>query len=247
MMLFKERAIIHLDQTDSTNQYAWELLRQAPPPDGTVIVAQSQAQGRGQRGAEWESQPGANLLCSLVVYPHFLTAKNHFYLSKVVALAIQELLEEYLDKEVLLKWPNDIIVTHKKIAGILIEAAWNEQRMQQAVIGIGINLNQMEFNYAKATSTRLQSGKVWDAQDCLQSLLQKFEKYYFKLASGQLTELSKSYREHLYRLGQPTKFEYLGRQIEAMITGVDEDGKLRLHCADGQSLSCDLKEIKMWY
>jgi BirA family transcriptional regulator, biotin operon repressor / biotin---[acetyl-CoA-carboxylase] ligase len=247
VMLFKERAIINLDITDSTNQYANHLLRTSPPPDGTVITAQSQHQGRGQRGTAWESRTGENLLCSMIVYPNFLTSKNHFFLSKIVALALQELLEEKLDREVLLKWPNDIIVAHKKIAGILIESSWNDQRLQSAVIGVGINLNQMEFDAPKATSTALISGDQWNEQECLQMLLVKFEKFYFKLATGHFAEISKLYRDHLYRLGQPMKFEYQGKEIEAMITGVDDDGRLQLHCGNGESLSCGLKEIKMWY
>lgn len=244
-MLFKDRAIINLDVTDSTNQYAAHLLRTSPPPDGTVITAQMQQQGRGQRGTVWESNPGENLLCSFIVYPTFLGASNQFYLSKVVALALQELCEEIMEREVLLKWPNDIIVAHKKLGGILIEGAWNDQRMQSAVIGIGLNLNQIEFETARATSLRLMTNRVWDVQECLKILIEKFERYYFKLASGQLAEISKLYRDHLYRLGQPMKFEYQGELIDAMITGVDEDGKLRLHCGDGRSLSCGLKEIKM--
>jgi len=246
-MLFKDRAIINLDVTDSTNQYASHLLRSAAPPDGTVITAQVQHQGRGQRGTDWESNPGENLLCSIIVYPIELNSYNHFYLSKVIAIALQELLEENLDREVLLKWPNDLIVAHKKIAGVLIETTWNHQRLHSAVIGIGLNLNQLNFNTAKATSTRLISGNYWEPQDCLKALLIKFEKYYFKLVSGQYNEITKQYRDHLYRLGQPMKFEYNGKAIDAMITGVDEDGKLRLHCGNGESLSCGLKEIKMVY
>ncbi len=246
-MLFKNRAIINLDVTDSTNQYAAHLLRNAPPPDGTVITAQSQHQGRGQRGTAWESQPGENLLCSFIVYPNFLGAANQFYLSKVVALALQELCEDFIEREVLLKWPNDIIVANKKIGGVLIEAAWNDQRMQSAIIGIGLNLNQLQFESPRATSIRLMTNKIWDAQDCLIALINKFERYYFKLAAGQFTEISKLYRDHLYRLGQPMKFDYHGEIIDAMITGVDEDGKLRLHCGDGRSLSCGLKEVKMLY
>ncbi|MEN9638604.1 MAG: hypothetical protein RLZZ262_472 [Bacteroidota bacterium] len=244
-MLFKDRAIINLDVTDSTNQYAANLLRTSPPPDGTVITAQAQHQGRGQRGTFWESKPGENLLCSFVVYPTFLSSSNQFYLSKLVALALHEMCEEAMQREVLLKWPNDVIVAHKKVGGILIEASWSDQRMQSAVIGIGLNLNQIEFETAKATSIRLMTNKIWDAQECLKVLIEKFERYYFKLASGQFAEISKLYRDHLYRLGQPVKFQYNGAIIDAMITGVDEDGKLRLHCGDGRSLSCGLKEIKM--
>ncbi len=243
-MLFRDRAIIRLESVDSTNNYAANLVRLSSPPEGTVITAQEQLSGKGQRGSVWESALGENLLCSIVLYPSYLNSSNHFYLIKVVALALRELVEEHTEQDVYIKWPNDIMVKNKKIAGILMEAVWSDQRMQSAVIGIGLNVNQTSFETSRATSLKLLARKSGDVDDCLKGLLTYLEKYLLKLQSGQFTDIARLYRENLFRLGQVSRFIFNGNELDAMITGVDEEGRLRLYTDKGVSLSCGIKEIQ---
>ncbi|MFM9985621.1 MAG: biotin--[acetyl-CoA-carboxylase] ligase [Flavobacteriales bacterium] len=243
-MLFRDRAVIRLETIDSTNNYAANLIKLSTPPDGTVITAQEQTNGRGQRGSFWESDPGENLLCSIVYYPQFLNSSNHFYLMKAAALAVRELVEDLTQRDTFIKWPNDIMVQNKKIAGMLVEAAWNDQKMQSAVVGIGLNLNQENFESLHATSARLLTGSRVDVDDCLVQLLQLTDKYMMRLQSGGYSEISKQYRENLFRLGQVAHFIYQDRPLNAMITGVDEEGRLRLYTEQGEILNCGLKEIK---
>ncbi len=243
-MLFHKRAIIRLESVDSTNNYAANLVRLSLPPEGTVITAQEQTTGRGQRGTVWESSSGENLLCSIILYPTYLNHNNHFYLIKAVALALRDLAEEQTEQEVYIKWPNDIIVDNKKIAGILMEATWSEQTMQSAIIGVGFNINQTQFENNKATSIKLCTKHNADVEQCLEAYLVILEKYLLKLMSGQYSEISRMYRESLFRLGQVSRFLYKGTLINAMITGVDENGQLRLYTEAGEGLSCGLKEIQ---
>lgn len=246
-MLFQDRAIIELETVDSTNNYAAKLLRDSIVPDGTVITAQTQTNGRGQRGATWDSNPGENLLFSVILFPRQLSSQNQFYLSKSISLAIREFVELKTDQDVFIKWPNDIIVNNKKIAGILIETNWQDIRIQSAIAGVGINLNQKTFDHPRATSVFLQSKKYNHEKDCLHMVLDLIEKKYIQLMSGNWSEIDHEYQSHLYRLGQLTDFIYKGEKIAATIQGVDTSGSLLIGTAGGSVLKCDLKEIELIY
>ncbi|MCC6600493.1 MAG: biotin--[acetyl-CoA-carboxylase] ligase [Crocinitomicaceae bacterium] len=246
-MLFRDRAFISLESIASTNNYAAKLLKVSNPPDGTVITAQEQTQGKGQRGSQWFSEAGQNLLCSIVCYPKFLPVRQQFYLSKSVSLAVAEMLEEYLELPALIKWPNDIIVQEKKIAGLLLEFNWMETRIQSAVCGIGLNINQATFEYPHATSVFLASGKKADIDECLSRLVKSFDKHYLQLQSGFYSDIDNAYRSRLFRLNTPSTFVFRGEKISAVIRGVDESGKL-LVLPEGSRLQvCDLKDISMVY
>lgn len=244
-MLFKDRATIRLERVDSTNNYAANLIKLSAPPEGTVITAQFQTEGRGQRHAHWHSGEGDNLLCSVILYPAFIKSEDQFFISQCIALAVHETIENYLGIQAYIKWPNDIIVKSKKIAGILIEASWIENQISHVIVGVGINLNQQSFDLSTAISTRMIVGKIWDIDVALQSFMNNLEKYYLKLKTGHYSEISKLYRESLYRLEQFTNFLFQGQIIEAKIIGVDGHGKLKLVKADHTALTCDLKEISM--
>jgi len=244
-MLFKDRAIIRLEAADSTNNYAANIIRLSSPPEGTVITAQHQSGGKGQRGALWESDPGENLLCSLILYPNFLSAAHYFYLSQTISLALREIVENHTGQPVYVKWPNDIVLNNKKLAGILMEATWSGSKMQSAIAGMGINLNQISFQHPNAISIRQVTGQSWDVDDCLVALLSSIDKYYLKLQSGNFSEISRLYRQHLFRIGQVGRYIFRGAEIEATITGVDETGRLKLISGTGERITCDLKEIGM--
>ena len=139
----------HFDQLESTNSY----LRQNHQgmPQHAVVTAAYQTAGRGQRGNGWESEPGRNLLFSMLYYPPAdLPPSRQFQISKAVALAVAETVDRLLDgydhPEVCIKWPNDIYVGDRKIAGILIEnALQSSTRIAHSIIGVGLNVNQREF------------------------------------------------------------------------------------------------------
>ena len=134
-----EKNIIKKNQISSTNTVAIELLKKEELPEGTIIWADEQTKGRGQRGNSWESEPGTNLTISIILFPHFLKAEDQFLLSKVTSLAITDYLANRFN-QVTIKWPNDIYVANDKIAGILIENSIIGSSFEYAVIGIGLNI-----------------------------------------------------------------------------------------------------------
>ena len=113
-------SLIHINETNSTNNYLQSLCSEQKVEELTVIVADFQTSGRGQRGNSWESDPGKNLLFSTVIFPEFLEARRQFLISQIISLAIKEELDTYTS-DISIKWPNDIYWKEKKICGMLIE------------------------------------------------------------------------------------------------------------------------------
>ncbi len=136
--------LIHLASVDSTNKYAAAILHKQDAGEGTVILADVQTSGKGQGDNIWLSDSGLNLLCSIILKPDFLPAYKQFYLSMCVATGIYDCLND-LGIQSQVKWPNDILIKGKKVAGILIENTILSQNLLTSVIGIGLNVNQVSF------------------------------------------------------------------------------------------------------
>ena len=137
--------LIHINETNSTNNYLQSLCSEQKVEELTVVVADFQTSGRGQRGNSWESDPGKNLLFSTVIFPEFLEARRQFLISQIISLAIKEELDTYTT-DISIKWPNDIYWKEKKICGMLIENDLMGRNISQSIIGIGININQEIFH-----------------------------------------------------------------------------------------------------
>lgn len=136
--------IIRLEETTSTNNYLRGLVGKESLPEGSIVVTEYQTAGRGQVGNTWESEPGKNLMFSIILYPDFLPANRQFLISQIAALSVKETLDAYVDG-ITVKWPNDIYWRDKKICGMLIENDLTGHSLYCSVIGIGININQREF------------------------------------------------------------------------------------------------------
>jgi len=245
-MLFGDAAIIRLETVDSTNNYAANLLKLSRVPEGTVITALEQTAGKGQRGAKWNSSKGDNLLCSIVLYPIMLRADMQFLLSQAIALAVREFVEGLVPiVDVNIKWPNDIVVGHKKVCGILIETNLTEDKVQNAVVGIGININQQEFTDLHAQSIRNITGQYFDLESCLEKLIKYIAKYYLKIYKGQHDIIREQYQRDLYNFNVVRSYIYKGEKISAIITGVEPSGKLRLKTNEAKDIVCGFKEIAL--
>lgn len=134
----------HIASTDSTNRLIRELNQTLPLQHGHCLYADFQTAGKGQAGNSWESAAGANLLFSVWLETRQFPVMEQFLLSEVVAVSIVDVLRRYLP-DVELKWPNDIYVGNKKLGGILIETTIQKGVMTNAVVGVGLNVNQQEF------------------------------------------------------------------------------------------------------
>ncbi|KAA3436534.1 biotin--[acetyl-CoA-carboxylase] ligase [Rufibacter hautae] len=210
----------------STNTEAHLLLNKNGATDGCVIVAGAQTSGRGQRGNTWDVEPDKNLTLSVILKPTFLEAQHQFSLNIAVSLAALDLLREYVPQGVTLKWPNDLYYKDQKSGGILIENAVSGRFLQHSVIGIGINVNQVSFVHARATSLALLIGEQLPLPKVISKLLENLERRYLALRSGAAEAQKREYLQHLYRYQEWHSFEVEGQVTPGQITGVDAAGRL---------------------
>jgi BirA family transcriptional regulator, biotin operon repressor / biotin---[acetyl-CoA-carboxylase] ligase len=222
---FKGSHIFKVGKVDSTNSYASAL----PPgtPEGSIVWALDQTEGRGQGSNRWESEPGKNLTFSIILYPTSLLVEDQFYLSKVVSLAICDFIALFTDN-VSIKWPNDIYVRNGKIAGILIENSIEGERIIQSVAGIGVNINQQTFStYApNPLSLKQLTGNEYDLEEMLDILCDMIAYRYLQLIKKEFQIINENYQNFLYRLNQMSNFIANGEEFRGMIIEVESNGTL---------------------
>lgn len=243
--LFIGKPLISLDAIDSTNTYAQELVSKSNPSEGTAVFTTNQTAGKGQYGRVWVSDEAKNIAVSIILRPKFLAPVDSYHLTVVSALAVAELMENHIDKEVFIKWPNDIYVKNRKIAGILIENTLNISAVETSVIGIGINVNQNKFatDIPNPSSMSNELNQQLDCHHLLQELFCLFEKYYRKLKNQQTADLYHEYEKRLFR--KDTQFEYIIKEVRqlATIRGIDKIGRLKVETIT-ENVLLSLNEIK---
>lgn len=234
--------IIKLSHVDSTNDYALSLRSDKIFKEGLVIVSDYQKEGKGQRGSTWESKKGKNLTLSVVLQLDLLINRQ-FDISRIVSLSIIDVLL-LLGVKSTVKWPNDILVGKRKIAGILIQNIISANKITHSVVGIGLNVNQLSFyNYIpEATSLSLELYKKFNIEQIedqiLLSIKNRVESY--RLGRGQDVE----YLDMLFQKDKIIDFEIKSKRFKGIIKGVTNPGLLIVEI-EGQMRNFDLKEIKM--
>jgi len=224
----RSRWIKH-DSLTSTSSFLSDLLKHQDLEEGTVVCTDYQDAGRGQGKHSWDSTRGENLLMSLLLFPAFLSASRQFHLSRMASLALCDALE-ILGVESAIKWPNDILTTRGKIAGILIEHSITAGNISRTIAGIGLNLNQTIFPSfpIPATSLRLETGKDVDVGEVGELVESFLKSRYQALKEGKTDQLEKEYMEHLYKAGVPSLFKVGEEESEGIIKGVNDFGELML-------------------
>ena len=244
------RRLVELDCVDSTNNYAQELLKRGVTEDGTLVWAHEQYKGRGQRDAQWVSKKDQNFTGSFILHPK-LSVTDHFYLTKLAALSVFELVRSLLGEpfkdRVFVKWPNDIMVDSKKVAGILIENTIRGNIIETSVVGIGLNLNQQDFgnDLVHASSVGKIKGEEIDLRFCLAALCKHLEVQYIKLVQQKFELLDQLYHQALFRRDLLTLFESEQGAFEGKIRGVERDGLLAIETTDGDLQRFDLKTVRL--
>lgn len=239
-------AIIRLPETKSTNSYAIELLSKARPTEGCVIITDYQTEGKGTDTNTWESEKGKNLTFSLVLYPT-VAADQQFILNKAISLGIYDfIVAELPGNNVSIKWPNDIYIGDKKACGILIQNSVMGNKLEYMVIGIGLNVNQTLFtgNAPNPVSLKIITGLEYDMDELLQKLIEFIFNSYSQIKSGKIRQIETDYQRTLYRLEEWHDYLVKGAKINARITGTNAFGQLELENTEGETLVCDLKEVK---
>lgn len=243
--LFIGKELHDFSSLPSTNTYATELLSKSNPLDGTVILTYNQTAGRGQIGSKWESAPDKNVSMSVILHPNFLAAQEQFNLNAVVSLAIFDVVSLHA-KKVRVKWPNDIYIGKKKVAGILIQNTLTGKNIQSSIVGIGLNVNQTEFtsDAPNPTSLKLETGKEIVLSQIVQEIAQALEKRYLQLKSGKSKLIRMEYIAHLYRFGKPFTFQRTDETyFTGIITGISSLGKLVIDTETGEE-EFGLKEVR---
>ena len=240
-----DKNIIILNEINSTNNYANRLIVSKQVVEGTVVLAYSQKEGRGQRGNSWESEAGKNVLMSIVLFPKFLAAENQFMISKIASLALTDFIQTETNN-VSIKWPNDLYVGNKKIAGILIENSIEGHSLYSSVLGIGLNVNQEQFvsNAPNPSSLKKITGKNYDIEMLAAKIADLVFEYYNKLKKGKTDSINSQYFDKLFRKNIWAKFRKGGIEFEAMITGIGEFGQLQLKNRDGIISEYMFKEVE---
>lgn len=250
LALLDAPAVGSVSYSDKTDQWPHNPYSNTKPAEGTVVRAASQSAGRGQFGSQWQSQPGQNLLLSIILYPVWLEATSQFYLSMAVALAVREAAEGSMPNtqppHFQIKWPNDLYIGSRKAAGILIQNALSGYRLQSSVVGIGLNVNQLDFDPSLPNPTSLAavSGQYFDLDTVAERLLECLEYRYEQLRSGHRAALRSEYEHSLLGFEKMARYARPdGTELEGIVRGVTEEGRLRIERVGGEEETFGMKEV----
>jgi len=237
----------YFKELQSTNTYA----KKASPDEvqqGTVCITDHQTKGRGQYERNWESEKAKNLTFSLVFRPQ--ESGRFHVLTLGCALAIVEYLNHFLDEHcAYIKWPNDVMLNDKKVAGLLAETVFSGNKLDRLIIGIGLNVNQQNFSPElsdKATSIFLEKGGPVKRELFLSDLLSRIE-YKYNLWHRQQPSLIKSINRNIEGYGQWIKLVVDDILLDDTykLLGVDETGKLLLLNHEGGIESFSYEQIRL--
>lgn len=257
-MALNKYQIVRLATVDSTNRHARDeaaaLWKNRGTCDFAVVTAGHQTAGRGQRGNTWNSNAGENLLFSILVRPgRSLEVKKQFLLSQAVSIALYDAMKCYgIDTQ--LKWPNDIYVGNRKLAGILLELDYAGAFVEQAIIGIGLNVNQTHFPPMDKVPVSMKM--LWEAErekqregfildDVLATVLDFFEHYYAELRYGNREAIAAEYKERLLGINAQHTFIDKNGHFKAIIQDVENDGHLLLKRENGNISRYAFKDVEM--
>ncbi len=220
------------------------MLQDSSLKDFTVLVAETQQQGRGQGGAQWTTESGKNLTFSVLKRFNNLLAKDQFLVSMAVSLAIFKALNAIKIPDLSIKWPNDILSGNRKLCGILIENTLKGSQLKHSIIGIGVNINQESFDsLPNASSLTLISGKTYDLDILLDEILILLKKQLAPLEGNLVNAINKEYQQLLFRKDQSAIYEIGDRQVKGIIRGVNKEGRLLLEIGSQSIESYGFKEI----
>ncbi len=228
---------------DSTNKESHRLLASGQNLHGTAILALNQTKGRGQYGRSWLSAPGNHLAISIILQPENMLLSDLPLLSMKTSIAVVRTLHALTpDLKPRIKWPNDIYIGDKKLAGILIENSISATRVQQCIIGIGMNINETDFppDLQNPVSLLILTGKKYE----ILPIAEKLRAEVINVAYEPLEKWKPEYDQLIYKLEEQKEFSLNGKKISAKILGVDSDGRIRLSIDGQTSKSYFSHEIK---
>jgi BirA family biotin operon repressor/biotin-[acetyl-CoA-carboxylase] ligase len=240
--------LIKLDAIDSTNEFLKGLSNKQELENFTVVTAENQTKGKGQMGAVWASEAGKNLILSVLVKDFLSDICQIYNLNIIVSLAVIDALKSYNIPDLSIKWPNDIMSYNKKIGGILIENSIKSDGSIVSIIGLGLNVNQTNFeNLPKASSLSVICNSKFSKEELLFSIIDNIER---KVAVGKQNSNTFwiDYSNKLFKKGVPMPFsDQNNHNFMGIIQGISSIGKLQILLEDDSISEFDIKEIQMLY
>lgn len=238
--------IIHIDVCDSSNAECLKFTELLNTKTEFGLTVKKQVAGRGMGNNTWFATVGKNITASFVKYPRFLDADKQFYLSMVASLAVYDLLSEK-GLKTRIKWPNDIWVDNKKICGILIENSISGEGMEHCRIGIGLNVNEIEFpvELPNPVSMKQLGLELLSPDDLVYELSDHLDKWYYELKDGNLPKVKKQYLSHLMGFKKYLKYADADGEFEAKIMDVNELGYLILQDKSHKIREYEMKSVKL--
>jgi len=241
------REIYLYDIVDSTNTIALELSENSS--DGTVVIADSQRKGRGRLGRRWFSPPGLNLYLSIILKGGINNKKLNL-LTFIASIACAHAIRRFSGLNVSIKWPNDLIISKKKLGGILTELKFNKDSFI-AVVGIGINVNINISEFPEeirpiSTSLRNETGKTYSREDLIAEILNEFDEWYSTLKKDDKDRIFNEWKRLNITLGKKVKILSEGKTLVGIAEDIDENGFLLLKlqsCVIKKIISGDVKLI----
>ncbi|MDD5149435.1 MAG: biotin--[acetyl-CoA-carboxylase] ligase [Flavobacterium sp.] len=240
--------LIKLDAIDSTNEFLKGLSSNQILENFTVVSAENQSKGKGQMGSVWTSEPSKNLIMSVLVKDFLTDSGRIFNVNIAVSLAVIQVLETLNIPELSIKWPNDIMSYNKKIGGILIENSIKSNGTIISIVGLGLNVNQTDFeDLPKASSLAVICKTTFDKEEILLKIVEKLEQN-IKYWNQKADLLWEEYTNKLFKKGIPMPFSDQNDQnFMGIIQGVNTIGKLEILLENDSISEFDIKEIQMLY
>lgn len=242
-----ENRIIYYDKIDSTNTRIKQLAKEGAQ-EGIVVFSDYQTAGKGRRGRSWESPAGINLYFSILLRPEISPEKAPM-LTLVMAYSAAKAIETCEGLKPQIKWPNDLILSKKKICGILTEMTMAGCEIDSVVVGVGINVNITEFPEEireKATSLYLEKGKWIEREKLLSQILEEFQRQYeYFLKIQDLSFLQEEYNQILVNRGRKVLVLEPGHEYQAEALGINKSGELLVRKADGSQEAVFAGEVSV--
>lgn len=240
------KTVYFAKEIDSTNEWIKRLTKENEV-HGTLAAAEFQSLGKGRLGRRWIAPEGSCIMMSILLRPDF-EPQYASMLTLVMGLSVAQAVAD-AGVEVSIKWPNDVVVSHKKICGILTEMELDQDQIQEVVIGIGINVNLEEIAEdlkGKATSLYLETGRRFDRSQMIGLVMERFEKNYdLFIQTCDLSLLLDDYNAMLANRQQPVRVLDQKEPYEGVALGIDKDGKLLVEMENGEIREVSSGEVSV--
>ena len=238
--------IIKINAIDSSNNEIKRLYHNNLHLDGLVVWVKNQTDGRGQGSKKWVSHPNKNLTFSIFLNGENVSFSSHICLNLIASLSVRKILMNNGISDLYIKWPNDILSVNKKISGILIENLYKGKKLMGSIVGIGININQIDFpkNF-NASSMKIITGNEFGLKKILHDFLDIFSSNLILYKDFDL--LKKDFNKTLFRKNETTKYQINGNVKMGKIIGLEDHERFQILSLNGLKETPRIAEVKIIY